>query len=357
VEVFCFFRFRSSGIFAAGSITIKRISNLSDKGYQIRKHCHETRFVRLWRRTMKIAIIGAGAMGSLFGSLLAEAGNDVWLYDVWAEHVDRINQNGLIIEHEGQIRKVDLKATTEAKDIGQAELVIIFVKSTQTSKAVETAAILSDANTLVMTLQNGMGNADVIAKKIDPSRVLAGTTSHGATTLGPGNIRHAGSGPTTIGVWSKTAESLERARHLAEFFTRAGVESKAVENVHSVVWNKLLINIGINAITALTGIKNGQILDLEITGRLSRAAVEEGISVARARGIEVRQDAVDHVFEVARATAANRSSMGQDVDYQRQTEIGAINGFIVREAEALGLDAPVNFTLTALVETLQNHYK
>ena len=144
---------------------------------------------------------------------------------------------------------------------------------------------------------------------------------------------------------------------MAEFFNRAGIETESVADVRSVVWNKLLINIGINAITALTNIKNGQILDLEITRELSRNAVAEAMNVARVENIKVQDDALDHVFKVAAATALNRSSMGQDVDSRRQTEIAAINGFIVREAKRLGLEAPVNFALTALVQTLEHHYK
>lgn len=305
---------------------------------------------------MKIAVAGAGAMGSLFGALLTEAGNDVWLYDVWPEHVHAVAEHGLSVEHEGRTRIVQIKATTEPKEIGHADLVIIFVKSTQTKPAAETARRLLCNDAMVMTLQNGMGNADIISEFIEPVRILAGTTSHGATMLGPGHIRHAGVGPTTIGVWAKSKEGADRARQFADFFTQAGIETETVDDVHSVVWNKLLINIGINAITALSGIKNGQILDLEITRELSRAAVEEAMKVARAQNVKIRDDAVGHVFKVAQATAVNRSSMGQDVDNKRQTEIAAINGFIVREAKKLGLEAPVNQTLTALVETLQYHY-
>jgi 2-dehydropantoate 2-reductase len=202
-----------------------------------------------------------------------------------------------------------------------------------------------------------MGNADVIAEFIEPERILAGTTSHGATLLGPGSIRHAGSGPTTIGPWAQGEDGMYRAGQYADVFSRAGINTEFVANVRSVVWNKLLINIGINAITALTNIKNGQILDLEITRELSRAAVNEAINVARELKITVYDDALDVVFNVAEATALNRSSMGQDVDGLRQTEIAAINGFIVREAKKLGLSAPVNFTLTALIQTLEYHYK
>ena len=144
---------------------------------------------------------------------------------------------------------------------------------------------------------------------------------------------------------------------LAAFFTEAGIETEVAADVRSIVWGELLINVGINAITALTGIKNGELLDLEATVDLSRAAVEEAIAVAKAQHIDVRKDVVAHVLEVARATGGNRSSMGQDVDNRRLTEIGAINGVVVKEAERLGMPAPVNRTLTALVETLQAHYE
>jgi 2-dehydropantoate 2-reductase len=306
---------------------------------------------------MKIAVVGAGAMGSLFGALLAEKGNDVWLYDVQVEHVNEINARGLTVERQDQTRTVTIKATCKPEDIGQVELAIIFVKSTHTRSAAAAAHELVGANGLVMTLQNGMGNADIIAGVINPNRILAGTTAHGATLLGAGKIRHAGKGATTIGMWASSRTGYARAQEFADFFSRAGIQTEAVKDVREVVWHKLFINIGINAITALTGIKNGQILDLEVTRELSRAAVNEAIAVAIAEGIPVREKMVAQVFEIAEATAVNRSSMGQDVDNHRQTEISAINGFIVREAKNLGLKAPVNETLTALVETMQYHYE
>jgi len=305
---------------------------------------------------MKIAVVGAGAMGSLFGAMLAEAGNDVWLCDVWQDHVQAINNNGLRIDCEGKPRSVRLLATLDPAQIGPADLVIIFVKSTQTKSAAEAAQYLVGSGGAVLTLQNGMGNADAIAEHIVPERILAGTTSHGATMLGPGHIRHAGIGPTTLGAWNNTHQGHRLAKRFADFFKTAGIETEAVDDVRCVIWNKLLINIGINAITALTTIKNGQILDLEITRELCRTAVDEAMAVACAQNIPIREDAVDVVFKVAEATAANRSSMGQDVDNGRPTEIGAINGFIVRESKRLGLEAPVNFTLTALIETLQYHF-
>lgn len=303
---------------------------------------------------MKIAVIGAGAMGSLFGGLLAESGAEVWLFDIRTEQIAAINQNGLNIEKDGHFRRVHIKATTDPDLIEKADLAIVFVKSPQTRPAADIAGKLVGSEGLVLTLQNGMGNADIIAETVARDRIVAGTTSHGATLLAPGRIRHAGTGATIIGMWA--GKNLGHADRVARVMTRAGIETEVVQNVQSVIWNKLLINVGINAVTALTAIKNGQILDLEITRNLSRAAVEEAMSVARAQGIQVDEDAVEHVFQVAKATGANRSSMGQDVDNKRLTEIDAINGAVVRIAEKLGLKVPVNLTLTALVETLQHHF-
>ena len=304
---------------------------------------------------MKVAVVGAGAMGSLFGGLLAEAGAEVWLIDIWAAHVDAVNKQGLEIEREGRTRTVHLQATMDPKSISNCDLVIVFVKSTHTGDAALTAKRIAGPQGLVLTLQNGMGNADRIAQDVDPLNVIAGTTSYGATMLGPGKIRHAGVGLTTIGMWHNGEGDM--AEKVAAFFSKAGIETEVAPDVRSIVWGKLLINVGINAITALTGIKNGELLDLEATIALSRAAVEEAVRVAEAQNIGVRKDVVDHVLEVARATGKNRSSMGQDVDNRRLTEIKAINGVVVKEAKRLGIPAPVNHTLTALVETLQAHYK
>jgi 2-dehydropantoate 2-reductase len=306
---------------------------------------------------MKIAVIGAGAMGSLFGALLAEKGYRVHLVDIWAEQVKAINERGLSIEGQGATRTVRLPATTNPAGLDPVDLAIVFVKSTQTAAAAVTARDLIGTSGVVLTLQNGMGNADAIAEAVSAHQVLAGTTAQGATLLGPGRIHHAGVGPTVIGGWSGTAEGDQKAEQVVEAFAAAGIETSHTQDVRRVVWEKLLVNVGINAITALTNIKNGQILDLTITRDLSRAAVSEAIQVAKACGVTVRADAPEHVLQVARATAANRSSMGQDVDNRRPTEIAAINGAVVAQAKKAGMRAPINETLFALVETLQGHYQ
>jgi len=304
---------------------------------------------------VKITVIGAGAMGSLFGALLAESGENIWLYDIWKEHVEAINEKGLDIEFNGKTRSISVKATWDKSQIETTDLAIIFVKSNQTGDASKIASELVGNTGFVLTLQNGMGNADIIGGVIDPDRVIAGTTSHGATMLGPGNIRHSGTGPTVIGMWSGIQES--GIQKITDSFNKASIITETVANVRDLVWAKLLVNVGINAITALTGIKNGQIIDLSSTKALSYAAVEEAIQVATAQGVKVADNTVEHVFAVAQATKDNRSSMGQDVDKKRQTEISVINGAIVKQAEKLGIQVPVNQTLTTLIETLQANYK
>jgi len=304
---------------------------------------------------MNITIMGAGAMGSLFGSFLARSGENVLLIDIWQDHVNAINSMGLGVELNGEVNRINIPASLTIPDDHKSDLVIIFVKSTQTDAAAAQALKCLNKTGVVLTLQNGMGNADKISQIVDPDKVIAGTTSHGATLLEPGLIRHAGTGPTAIGMWSgKNHDGLEKIKTM---FCRAGIDTKIEENIHQVIWKKLIINVGVNAITALTGIKNGRILDASPTGELVRSAVQEACNVAFAHGVELPDDMAGQVFKVAAATGSNRSSMGQDVDHKKQTEIDAINGAVVNLAQKKGISVPVNQTLTALIQTLQKNYK
>lgn len=303
---------------------------------------------------MNVCVIGAGAMGSLFGAMLAEAGLKVTLFDIRQDHVDAINAKGLCVEKEASIRRVQVPATTDVSRIGPADLCLVFVKSTQTEDASKTASRLAGPSGLVLTLQNGMGNADTLSSRLGPSRVIAGTTSHGATFLQPGTIRHAGSGDTVVGPWDEKGRV--GAKRVCDLFNHAGIKTLVKDDVRGVLWSKLFINVGINAITALTGIQNGQLLDLEQTRQLCREAVREAAAVARKLNVHITEDPVKNVFGVAKATGDNRSSMGQDVDNRRLTEIAAINGYVVKMAKQAGIPVPINRTLTSLVETLQSHY-
>ncbi|MCI5124232.1 MAG: 2-dehydropantoate 2-reductase, partial [Candidatus Electrothrix sp. AR5] len=200
----------------------------------------------------------------------------------------------------------------------------------------------------------GMGNAEIITDVLGEDRVLCGTTAQGAMVLGSGKIQHSGIGETVIGMWRQGEEAV--AGQLVEVFTAAGISCRAVDDIEPVLWKKLFVNVGINAITALTGLRNGQLLDLKATRLLMQEVVSEARAVAEAHSIEVPADILEHVEQVAQATASNRSSMGQDIDGQRLTEIDAINGYIVRKAEEVGLAVPINQTLLRLVQTVQGQY-
>ena len=293
-------------------------------------------------------------MGGLFGSLMTESGLDVQLVDIWEEHVQMIKEKGLRIDCDGQIRHVTLDIYTDYRMTRPADLVVVFVKGPQTAEAAKAAAETVSPNGMVLTLQNGLGNADILAEILDPKKVITGTTSYGSMVLGPGSIRHAGVGPTIIGPWA--GADMDKVKETARVLSKGTIETEVKEDVKALVWNKLMVNVGINAIVALTHIKNGQLIDLDITKGLSRAAIEEGLSVACALGINVRKDIVEHCWWVAEETGKTRASMGQDVDAKRQTEIGTINGAIVRLGSELGIETPINFALTALIETWQNNY-
>ena len=303
---------------------------------------------------MKITIIGAGAMGCLFGGLLTENGQEVCLLDVRTEQVEALNQHGLSILHAGKERVIKVRATVDPAAIEQTDLALIFVKHQQTAQAAQTAARLLTKDGLILTLQNGMGNAEIIAQTVDAEKILCGTTAQGAMLLGLGKIQHSGIGDTSIGMWNHRAQP--RMAQIAALFSTAGIATQEVKDIAPTLWNKLFANVGINAITALTNIRNGQLLELEVTKALIQEAVEEAIKVAHSLSVPISPDALANVFAIAQATASNRSSMGQDVDQARITEVDAINGYIVRRATEQGIEVPVNRTLTGLLKTLEGHY-
>jgi 2-dehydropantoate 2-reductase len=270
------------------------------------------------------------------------------------DHVDAILTKGITIEERGESHVIPVKATTDVNTIGKADLVLIFVKTYQTERAISNALGLEKEDTLFLTLQNGLGNEEVICKQVDPEKVMIGVTHHGATLLGPGHVRHAGWGDTYIG--ELKGRETERASRIAEMFQKAGIETYVSSQIYELVWAKLLINVGINGLTALTGLKNGQLLDYPETLRLMDALVSEAADVAKRKGIRIGENPIQKVVSVAEATRENRSSMGQDFDYKRKTEIDAINGAIVREARRLGIAVPYNQMITDLIKAIERRF-
>jgi 2-dehydropantoate 2-reductase len=291
-------------------------------------------------------------MGGLFGGLLTLAGEEIWLLDTRADQVNAIRQHGLTIRSATGDLVTSPNATTDPRDIGTADVVIIFVKSTATTQAAQTAQSLLGADTAVLTLQNGYGNAEKLAALLGPERVIAGTTAQGATLVGPGQVLHGGAGDTHIG--SLTGGVSPALDNIAATLTRAGIPTIVDTDVTALIWGKLIINVGINALTGITGLKNGQLADYAETTAILKMAVLEAVKVADALGVTLPYpQPVAKVLAVAAATAQNRSSLLQDLSNNRLTEIDAINGAIVEAGIRLGIPTPVNQTLTLLVKTFE----
>lgn len=303
---------------------------------------------------MKTVMIGPGAMGSLFGGLLSRAGEELWLVGYRKEQVETICSVGLTLEEKGKSQIISMKATPDVTSVGKADLVIFFVKTYDTERAVSDSLVLEKEDTVFLTLQNGLGNEEVICKKIDRKKVMLGVTGQGATLLRPGHVRHAGWGKTFVG--EPNHRITDRATRIAQMFCRAGIETEASPNIHDQVWGKLVVNAGINALTALTGFKNGQLLDYPEAARLMERLVFEAAQVARRKGVHLEEDPIEKVRKAAEATRENRSSMGQDFDHRRRTEIEAINGAVVREAQPLGIPVPFNQAVTDLVKAIEKSF-
>ncbi|MCF8001606.1 MAG: ketopantoate reductase family protein [Halanaerobiales bacterium] len=304
---------------------------------------------------MKIAIIGAGAMGSLFGGYLSKSGNEVTLIDIWEEHVNKIKNKGLVIKKDDKEIHINPKAKTTSEDLDPVDLVIIFVKSIYTEDAVTQNLSIINEDTKVLSLQNGIGNIEKIAANVDKNNIIAGTTSHGATLLGPGRIKHAGEGDTHIG--SIEGDNIQKVQKVKKVLEEAGFVTKTSDNVLKLIWDKLLINIGINALTAILKIKNGQIVEYKESEDLLKMLVNEAIDVAEKKGLKFnRSEIISKVKEVAEMTCENRSSMLQDVSNKRETEITTINGAIVKQAEEYSLDVPANKIVTKMIKTIEYHY-
>lgn len=322
---------------------------------------------------MKLCIIGAGALGSLLGFCLSPQA-EVWLLDGWEAHVAAIHADGLQCVSDDGVEVRRVRATSDPAAIGACDVALVLVKSHQTRWAAELLlkekgtkqkeegrtqkeeatddqppAFILRPSPFILTLQNGLGNRETLAAALGAQRVGQGVTALGATLLGPGRVRWAGRGATVFGT-SPDRATVER---LAALFEACGLPASLSDDLDALVWGKLLVNAGINALTALLRVPNGALAEVPEARALLEQAVREAAAVARARGVQLPYaDPVAHVLSVAQATAHNRSSMLQDVLRGSPTEIAVINGALVREGQRLGVPTPVNRMLTALVQAL-----
>lgn len=292
-------------------------------------------------------------MGCLLGAYLLKGGGEVWFLDVWQEQVDALNTRGLtLIDLEGEAVTFKARAAQKPdKRMANPDLIIIMVKAYHTEQAALQAREIVGDRSRVLTLQNGLGNGDILGEFFPAEIIFLGTTALGAHMLEPGKVKQAGRGETVIG--RLTGGSDDRLHLLVRDFQQAGLKVRESEAIETLIWDKLMVNVGINALTALLRVSNGRLVEKEETRRLLRLLVEEAQAVACSAGIELSHpDPVAHVEEVARATADNYSSMYQDVSKGAKTEVAVINGAIVKKGHECGRETPYNEMITLLVNSL-----
>ena len=307
----------------------------------------------------KVAVLGAGAMGSLFGSQLAEGGLDITLIDIWREHVDAINGGGLrVVGHRGEHR-VKVTATTDPASCGAADVVLVQCKAASTTAAVRNAldAGLFHDDSVAISFQNGLGNEEMIAEVIGAERVLGGVTAQGASIEGPGCIRSYADLPSQIGQMEGGVS--ERATAIARVFSEHGLETTPSRHIRHDIWKKLMVNVGVSAMSGITNLTIGAAIAIPWLRRMCYGAVAEAVPVAQADGVPMSHEESREVLDLVTGsggTGGNKSSLCVDILNRRPTEIDVINGAVVARGERYGIETPINATLVALVKGIESHY-
>jgi 2-dehydropantoate 2-reductase len=298
---------------------------------------------------MRVAILGAGAMGCVFGAAIAKSGVEVVLLDVDPQVVAAINSNGIALRRDGIDQRIPAGASSNPGEVGAVELLIVFVKGFHTRTAALSARSLVTPDSTVVTLQNGLGNGEALADVWPAAQIVVGVTAESGTTLGPGAVDHPGSASTYVG--SLDGGSLERADMVADVLGRAGFEVSATDAIATEMWKKLVVGASTLPAPALAGMACGPLIEHAEMSALVDDTAREVVGVARALGHPIDPDErVTYIRELLLAVPQARGSMVQDIAAGRRTEIDTINGAVVRAADDHGVSAPINRALVALVK-------
>jgi 2-dehydropantoate 2-reductase len=302
---------------------------------------------------MKIGVVGSGAMGSVYGALLADAGNELWLFDRWREHVEAMQARGLRCEGASGDRTVRVNATTDAALAGPCELAVVATKVMDIEAAVREAAAMIGPGTLVLAIQNGLGNVERIRRALSADNLLFGIAGgFGAELKGPGHVHH--NGMEAINLAELDGGISARLERIAEAWRGAGFTVDVHEDLWPVVWSKLVANVAFSAICTVTGMRVGQVRANEWAWGIARACVEEAVAVAAAKGIPLAyDDPIRWVSDFAGKIPNARPSMYQDVRAGRRSEIDAIQGGVVAEGAKVGVATPTCALMVQLVKALE----
>lgn len=303
---------------------------------------------------MKICVVGCGAVGSLFAAHLAKAGEaEVWAYDVWKEHTAAIRKNGLRLSGAGDFT-ARFEATSDPRELPRCDYGIVATKAIHTASAIAQVAHIFDERSAVCSVQNGVGNEELIAEHV--KFVIRGTTFPAGHPIAPGHVGYDIKGDTWIGPFEPTKTSIDRVRELAGFMTRSGMNTIALEDARGAQWTKLVFNASTNPVGALTLLHHGAATRFAPTGQLFNDLIAEGEAVARALGIKLHGDPRALVQKGANAPGKHRASMLQDVLVKRQTEVDFMNGAIVKWGEQTGVPTPLNKALWELIKGLEHSW-
>jgi len=303
---------------------------------------------------MKIGIVGAGGLGSIFGGGLVGAGHDVWFVDVDPLLVDVLHSNGLTIVHEGEDRVYPVNATTESPTVGVCDLVIVLVKAYHTQSAASLARPLVGPDTVIASLQNGLGSCDVLAEMFPPEQIVQGVTYHGATVIAKGIVLHNSIAATYVGPY--TGSDLAGAELLASAWRSAGWETYVTPDAGQQVWNKIVLNSG-NAVAALTRLPSKAMVEQDDVFSLLNGLIRESAAVAHTLGYtSIDPDAaITTMVKVLTQNPDGRASMLQDVLAGRRTEVEVLNGAIARVGAEHGVSTPINSALYSLIVGFEHH--
>ena len=307
----------------------------------------------------KLVIVGGGAMGSLFGGLLAEGGLDVTLVDVWKEHVDVINRHGLRIVGHGGDRAVRIAATRDPQAVEAADVTLFQCKAFANEEAARSVQHVVKASTAVISFQNGLGNEETLGDIVGPEHVLGGLTAQGAIVVEAGVIRNFGDLPSYVGEIGGGLS--DRAVAIAAAFTRHRLPTIASANIKKEKWQKLLGNVALGAVSAATDMTSAEMVAIPELREVILRALDEAAAVARACGIPLGDDERRAIFDKLTTvggggTGASKSSMATDIVKRRKTEIDTIHGSVSRLGREKGVPTPTIDTMIAVVKGLEARY-
>jgi 2-dehydropantoate 2-reductase len=300
---------------------------------------------------MRITVLGSGAMGSLFGGYLSQH-NEVWLVDINHGRVDRINRDGIVVLEQGGERVFHPKAVTNTADLGEMDLIIVFVKAMHSRNALAENQHLIGKNTYVMTLQNGAGHEETLLEFAPRARVIIGVTQHNSSITETGQIHHGGGGKTNIGLLDGDSKKVQS---IADGFSKCGFETFVSDDIKRLIWNKLFLNVSASVLTAVLQVKLGYLLDDEHGWFLVERLVREAVNVAIADGMEfVAEEVLADIKMLLGNAREGYTSIYADIHNGICTEVDTISGSIIKEAKRHGVLVPSHEFVVELVHALED---